>query len=44
MEQVFIYGKEHTFLEEDTGLLFRNSTETASCLPSIAANYKMYLR
>lgn len=25
MAQVLIYGKEHTFLEKDTGLLFRNS-------------------
>ena len=25
MEQVLVYGKEHTFLEPDTGLLFRNS-------------------
>lgn len=25
MEQVLVYGKEHTFLEPDTGMLFRNS-------------------
>ena len=32
MEQIPVYGKEHTFLEERTGLLFRNSSlkETAS--------------
>ncbi len=26
MEQVLVYGKEHTFLEPETGLLFRNSS------------------
>jgi AraC family cel operon transcriptional repressor len=32
MEHILIYGKEHTFLEPKTGLLFRNSSlkETAS--------------
>lgn len=26
MESVLVYGKEHTFLDKDTGLLFRNSS------------------
>ncbi len=41
--KVLFYGKEHTFLEEDTGLLYRNSSLTQTAPPHTHTFYEVFI-
>ena len=40
--RVLYYGKEHTFLQEETGLLYRNSTLTQTAPPHTHTFYEVF--